>query len=74
MSFIKTISKFGNSHGLIIEKRVLQMLDIDENTPLKITTDGDSLIITPVWKTRSIQDIIQKNFVKYGETLRELAK
>ncbi len=74
MSFIKNISRIGNSNGIIIEKRVLDMLEIDESTPLKFTTDGVSLTITPVKKAGEIQEILYNIFVKYGETLRELAK
>ncbi|MCX6644961.1 MAG: AbrB/MazE/SpoVT family DNA-binding domain-containing protein [bacterium] len=74
MAFIKNISRIGNSNGIIIEKRVLDILDIDEETPLKFTTDGTSLVITPLRRHRSLQEILFKNFIKYGETLRDLAK
>ena len=44
----KKLSVVGNSLGLIIEKPVLDLLRIDKDTPLEITTDGDVLIIRPV--------------------------
>ena len=74
MSFIKNISRIGNSNGIIIEKSVLEILDIVESTPLKFTTDGASLTITPLRRAEEIHEILYKFFVKYGETLRELAK
>lgn len=44
----KKLSVVGNSLGLIIDKPVLELLRIDKNTPLDISTDGDALIIRPL--------------------------
>jgi len=45
---IKTLTAHGNSAALIIDKPILELLDITVDTPLKITTDGKSLILSPV--------------------------
>ncbi len=47
---VKKLSSVGNSLGLIIERPILELLDITKDTPLEITTDGEALIIRPVRK------------------------
>jgi len=37
--------------ALIIERPILDLLDITKDTPLDIKTDGEALIIRPVRKT-----------------------
>jgi antitoxin component of MazEF toxin-antitoxin module len=44
----KTLTKHGNSLALVIDKPILGLLDIDAETPLEITTNGDALIVQPV--------------------------
>ena len=44
----KKLSAVGNSFGLVIEKPILELLNIDRDTELEITTDGSRLIIEPV--------------------------
>lgn len=46
----KKLAKHGNSRALLIEKTILDLLRIDEDTELVVTTDGRSLIITPLRK------------------------
>lgn len=45
---IKTLTKHGNSLALVIDRAVLDLLSIQADTPLEISTDGQVLIITPV--------------------------
>ena len=37
----------GNSLGPVIEKPILELLDIDRETELEMTTEGERLIIEP---------------------------
>ena len=48
---IKKLTKHGNSLALVIDRGVLDLLDIDEETPLNIKTDGKCLIVTPAQST-----------------------
>jgi len=43
----KRLTPVGNSLGLIIEKPILNLLGIDRDTELEITTDGRRLVIQP---------------------------
>lgn len=74
---IKRLTPHGNSAALIIDKPILELLGITMDTPLKITTDGKNLIISPAAEpereTRFEQAMKRVN-EKHGETLRRLAE
>ena len=44
---LKKLVKYGNSNALILDKAILELLDIQEGSTIKIRTDGKSIIITP---------------------------
>jgi antitoxin component of MazEF toxin-antitoxin module len=44
---VKKLTRHGNSLALVIDKPILELLNITKDTPLEITTDGRSLIICP---------------------------
>jgi antitoxin component of MazEF toxin-antitoxin module len=78
----KKLVKYGNSTALVIDKPILQLLSIDETAELEISTDGESLILTPV-KTKKIKKesldnklnrIVEKNIKRYAPALKKLAK
>lgn len=48
---LKKLVKYGNSNALVIDKALLELLNIKEGSPVKISTDGKSLIISPHQKT-----------------------
>jgi antitoxin component of MazEF toxin-antitoxin module len=45
---IKTLRPVGNSLGLIIDRPILELLGIDRQTQLRVTTDGKVLYIEPI--------------------------
>ena len=45
---IKRLTKHGNSLALVIDRGVLDLLDISADTPLSLTTDGNCLAVAPV--------------------------
>ncbi len=45
---LKKLSKYGNSTTLVIDKAILELLNMDESSMVKLATDGKSLIVTPV--------------------------
>ncbi len=44
---VKTLQKHGNSLALVLEKPVLDLLNINAETTLQINVSNGSLIITP---------------------------
>lgn len=74
---IKKLVKHGNSSALIIDKPIIEMLHIDENTNLELSTDGVNIIISPVSgvsRTNMLKDSLQKINEKHSRTLKKLAK
>ncbi|MDF1543164.1 MAG: AbrB/MazE/SpoVT family DNA-binding domain-containing protein [Anaerosomatales bacterium] len=43
----KRLVKHGNSRALVIDKAILDLLKIDDDTELEVSTDGRSLTIRP---------------------------
>lgn len=76
MGMTKKLSIVGNSLGLIIERPILDLLNIDADTELDITTDGHKLIIEPVQEGRrsKIKKIHEKIMKKNDKTFQKLAK
>ncbi len=73
---IKKLSKHGNSLALIIDRPVLELLNIGPDTPLDVSTDGQVLIISPVLRakrTRKFQEALKEANQQYGGMLKRLA-
>ena len=71
----KKLSAVGNSFGLVIEKPILELLSIDRDTELEMTTDGERLIIEPVRKgKKTLRASAEKIMKKHDATFRKLAK
>ena len=73
---IKKMVTHGNSAALIIDKPILEMLKIDMDTLLEISTDGTNLIISPVRdknREKKFRAALEKVNKKHGRTLKKLA-
>ncbi len=71
----KKLSAIGNSLGIVIEKPILELLDIDRETELDMRTDGERLIIEPVRGRRSkVKSSAQRAMTLHDETLRKLSR
>jgi len=74
----KRLQIIGNSAGIIIDKPILELLQITPETELELKTDGESLIITPLRKVQSrVERVakVQRKVVRNHErTFRKLAK
>lgn len=74
---IKKLSAVGNSLGVIIDRPVLDLLNITKNTPLEVKTDGVSLIIRPIRDATKVSralDSADRLMDAHEETFRKLAK
>jgi len=73
---IKKMVSHGNSAALIIDKPILDILKIDMDTSLEISTDGKNLIISPVSDRKREQKFraaLQKVNKRHGKVLKKLA-
>jgi antitoxin component of MazEF toxin-antitoxin module len=73
---ITTLKKLGNSQALLIQKPILEALNIDEDTPLQLVISGGSLIITPArvgFGKERVKQIMKELRPRYGKMLKDLA-
>lgn len=75
---IKRLQVIGNSAGIIIDKPVLELLGITQDTDLELTTDGTSLIITPKrgrsQRSERVAGVQARVLKKHANTFQKLAK
>ena len=74
---LKKLTKHGNSMALVIDRPILDLLKIDPETPLEVSTDGKRLIIAPAEqsarrkKFEAAQETAHK---RYGKAFKKLAE
>ena len=74
---VKKLVQHGNSAALIMDKSILDLLNIKFDTPLEITTDGKNLIISPQSSNTEESDVLlalEKVNQKFGRTLKRLGE
>lgn len=76
---IKRLQAVGNSSGVIIDRPILELLNITSETQLEVSTDGERLIITPLrgnqaTRKAKIAKAQAKTLAKHAETFRKLSK
>ncbi|MDR3230958.1 MAG: hypothetical protein LBT65_05935 [Synergistaceae bacterium] len=74
---IKTLTKHGNSLALILDKPILELLNIEPETPISVTTDGKSLILSPIQdreRSEKLTKVRARVNKKYETTFKKLAE
>ena len=73
----KKLIKHGNSAALVIDKPIMEMLNITNETTFELSTDGKNLILSPQLEhtqEKNILDSLEKINKKYGSVLRRLGE
>ena len=73
----KKLTRSGNSLALVIDRPLLDALEIDADTELELSTDGDVLVVTPVRdarRRRRVADLVSEAHERYGGVFRRLAE
>ncbi len=73
---VKRLTKHGNSLALVIDRGVLDILDISAETPLSVTTDGKCLIVSPIRdlkRQKRFRAALEEGNRKYSKMLKRLA-
>jgi len=73
----KHLTRSGNSLALVIDKSLLEALEIDADTELELSTDGDVLVVTPVRdrrRSKRTADLVAEAHDQYGGVFRRLAE
>ena len=72
----KRLTKIGNSHGVILEKAVLDFLKIDSDTELEIFADNGKIVLSPISaedQAQRFEDAMKKVNRRYAKTFKRLA-
>ena len=73
----KRLIQHGNSAALIIDKPILDMLNLTPETTFQLSTDGKNIILSPQNEKFQEKDILQsldKINKKYGKVLKRLSE
>jgi len=73
----KKLTRSGNSLALVIDKPLLEALEIDADTELEVSTDGEVLVIAPVRdrrRTKKLAEIVAEAHERYGGVFKRLAE
>jgi antitoxin MazE len=73
---VKRLTVIGNSLGLIIDRPILDLLHVDKDTPLELSTDGKALVIRPAARShkRRVKAAAERLMNAHDATLRKLAR
>ena len=74
---LKALIRHDNNAALVIERPILELINADVDTLFDITTDGTSLILTPVRDERQLaapRASMERIGKRYKKTFEELAK
>jgi antitoxin MazE len=73
----KKLTRTGNSLALVLDKRLLDRMGIDADTPLDVSTNGQVIVVSPVpdrRRTAKLKGIVAEAHSRYGGVFRRLAE
>ncbi len=74
---IKSLVRHGNSWALVIDRPILELLNINPEEPLELTTDGKSMTITQVdaaTRKARVRDARKKINARHKAAFKKLAE
>jgi antitoxin component of MazEF toxin-antitoxin module len=74
---VKRLIQHGNSAALVIDKPIMEILNITNETAFELSTDGKNLILSPQVEHGQDRDImvsLEKINKKYGSVLKRLGE
>ena len=77
---IKKLTKVGNILALVIDRPILELLNLDAQTPLEVHTNGRTLTISPAsevdlqdGRKRKVAEALGRVNKRYAKALKRLA-
>jgi antitoxin component of MazEF toxin-antitoxin module len=72
----KKLIQHGNSAALILDKAILELLNVTMDTPLEISTDGKNIVISPVTSHSEDEFMasLERINARFSTTLKKLAQ
>ena len=74
---VKRLTKTGNSLALVLDRPLLEAANIDADTDLEISTDGDVIVISPLRdsrRTEKFREGVESINSRYAGVFRRLAE
>jgi antitoxin MazE len=74
---IKNFVKHGNSWAIVIDRPILDLLKINPEQPVELSTDGKTMTITPVAASadqRQVREARKKINARYRKVFEKLAE
>ena len=74
---VKRLTKHGNSLALVIDRPILELLKIEPDTPLEVSTDGKRLIVMaakPSERRKAFEAAQETAHKRYGKAFQKLAE
>ncbi|MFM8732447.1 MAG: AbrB/MazE/SpoVT family DNA-binding domain-containing protein [Phycisphaerales bacterium] len=74
---VKSLTKHGNSYALVIDRAILELLQIDPERPVELSTDGNTLTIRPVvegTKGSRVARSLKRINDRHGKALKRLGE
>jgi len=73
----KFLTKTGNSYAIVIDRAVMELLNITPETPLKMTTNGIGFYVEPAREGVSDEQIdasMDRFYQRFGGMMKRLAE
>lgn len=73
----KRLIRHGNSAALVLDRALLDLLKVQMDTPLEITTDGRNIIVSPQNEENaeaSLVEALERINNKHGSVLKKLGQ
>ncbi len=75
---IKKLTKQGDEWVLVLDRALLDQLEIDEQTELEVTTAGRTLLVSPLadrgLSAERFQELVESINQRYAKTFKRLAE
>ena len=73
----KALQRHGNTHALVIDKSLMEMMGIQPDTLLHLVVSGNTLVVTPAnvgFGEEKMKEVLERLWPKYGQMFKNLAK
>ena len=74
----KKLVRHGNSRALVIDKAILELLKIDDDTEVDVSVNGQTLVITPALEEEAARErfdsAVERSLRRYDGVFKRLAE
>ena len=74
---VKKLTRLGNSSALVVDRTLMELMDIDADTPLKVTVEGRRMTVEPLdekERAARFEEVMKKTGKKNAKLFRRLSK